>query len=65
MLVLLLGIKEKDIMAYQIGLCDDEVYQIKVNSLFLREIAEKNNMDLECHGFSSGKQLKNICPANN
>lgn len=45
-------------MAYQIGLCDDEVYQIKVNSLFLREIAEKNNMDLECHGFSSGKQLK-------
>lgn len=45
-------------MAYQIGLCDDEVYQLKVNNLFLREIAEKNNMDLECHGFANGMQLK-------
>lgn len=45
-------------MTYQIGLCDDEVYQIKVNSLFLREIAEKQNIDLEYHGFTNGKQLK-------
>lgn len=45
-------------MTYQIGLCDDELYQIKVNSLFLREIAEKNNMDLEYHGFANGTQLR-------
>lgn len=45
-------------MAFQIGLCDDEVYQIKVNGLFLKEIAEKNDMDLEYHGFTNGTQLK-------
>lgn len=45
-------------MAYQIGLCDDELYQIKVNGLFLKEIASKNDMDLEYHGFSNGIQLK-------
>ena len=45
-------------MTYQIGLCDDEIYQIKVNGLFLKEIAAKNDMDLEYHGFSSGSQLK-------
>ena len=32
-------------MTYQIGLCDDEIYQIKVNGLFLKEIAAKNDMD--------------------
>lgn len=47
-------------MAYQIGVCDDEIYQIKVNRLFLEEIASQNNLDLECHGFSSGAQLKNF-----
>ncbi len=46
-------------MSYQVGFCDDEVYQIKVNSLFVKEIAEKNNYDLEYHGFQSGKQLRN------
>lgn len=46
-------------MPYQVGFCDDEVYQIKVNSLFLNEIASKNGYDFECHGFSSGKQLRN------
>lgn len=45
-------------MPYQIGLCDDEIYQIKVNSLFLKEIASKNQYDLEYHGFQSGKQLQ-------
>ncbi len=46
-------------MAYQVGVCDDEIYQIKVNGLFLKEIAQKNNMDLEFHGFSNGTQLIN------
>lgn len=47
-------------MTYQIGICDDEAYQIKVNRLFLKEIASKNDMDLECHGFSNGTQLENF-----
>lgn len=45
-------------MTYQIGLCDDEVYQIKVNGLFLKEIASQNDMDLDYHGFTSGAQLR-------
>lgn len=45
-------------MPYQIGLCDDEVYQLKVNRLFLQEVAAKNGYDLEYHGFQSGKQLR-------
>lgn len=45
-------------MAYQIGICDDEIYQIKVNRLFLEEIASNNNIELECHGFTNGTQLK-------
>lgn len=45
-------------MTYQVGFCDDEIYQIKVNHLFLKEIASKNGYAFECHGFSSGKQLR-------
>lgn len=45
-------------MPYEIGFCDDEIYQIKVNSLFLKEIADKNQYDLAYHGFQSGKQLR-------
>lgn len=46
-------------MSYQVGICDDELYQIKVNNLFIKEIASKNGYDFECHGFSSGNQLRN------
>ena len=28
---------------YQVGICDDEEYQIKLNGLYLKEIASKNN----------------------
>lgn len=45
-------------MTYQIGLCDDELYQIKVNGLYLKEIAKKNDMDLKFFGFSNGNQVK-------
>lgn len=44
-------------MAYQIGLCDDEEYQMKLNNLYLKEIASKNKLDIECHGFKTGKQV--------
>ena len=33
-------------MPYQVGFCDDEVYQIKINNLFLNEIASKNGYEL-------------------
>lgn len=51
-------------MSYQIGLCDDEIYQIKVNGLFLKEIASRNHYDLEYHGFQSGKQLRGYLKSN-
>lgn len=44
-------------MAYQIGLCDDEEYQIKLNGLYLKEIASKNSYDIKCHGFKTGRQV--------
>lgn len=51
-------------MSYQIGFCDDEVYQIKVNSLFLKEIASQKGYDFEYHGFQSGKQLQKYLERN-
>ncbi len=51
-------------MPYQIGLCDDEVYQIKVNSIFLKEIATKNQYNLQYHGFQTGAQLRNYLKLN-
>lgn len=45
-------------MAYQIGLCDDEEYQIKINGTYLKKIAEKKGYDLQYHGFRTGKALK-------
>lgn len=47
-------------MAYKIGICDDEFYQIKVNELFIKEIANRNKVDIECHGFQTGKQLRDF-----
>lgn len=40
-------------MSYRIGICDDEIYQIKINNLYLKEIAKKNNYNFECYGFDS------------
>lgn len=42
---------------YQVGICDDEEYQIKLNGLYLKEIASKNNWDMECRGFKSGTHV--------
>lgn len=44
-------------MAYQIGICDDEEYQIKLNGLYLKELAKKNNWDMEYHGFKNGSYV--------
>ena len=51
-------------MPYQIGICDDEVYQIKVNRLFLKELADKYQYDFEYHGFQTGEQLKSYLRKN-
>lgn len=51
-------------MTYQIGLCDDEAYQIKVNSLFLKEIAAKSHYDFQYHGFQTGEQLRSYLRTN-
>ncbi len=46
-------------MSYQVAFCDDEIFQIKLNNLYIKEIASKNGYDFEYHGFQSGKNLKN------
>lgn len=45
-------------MAYEIGICDDEAYQVKVNALMLQEIASKNKMNLKLHGFQTGSEVE-------
>ena len=44
-------------MAYQIGICDDEEYQIKLNGLYLKELASQRKWDMEYHGFKNGSQV--------
>lgn len=45
-------------MTYQIGICDDEEYQIKLNGIYLKELSSKNGWEMEYHGFKSGANLK-------
>ena len=51
-------------MSYKIGICDDEILQIKINSLYLKEIAQKYKYDLEYHAFSTGKKLRTYLETN-
>lgn len=44
-------------MVYEIGICDDEKYQVKLNCLYMKEIASRNNWNLQYHCFSSGENL--------
>ena len=46
-------------MTYQIGICDDEEYQIKLNGLYLKELASQNKWSMEYHGFKKGSQVLN------
>lgn len=46
-------------MTYQIGICDDEEYQIKLNGLYLKELASKNKWSMEYHGFKKGSHVVN------
>lgn len=45
-------------MAFEIGICDDEAYQVKVNGLMLQEIAARNKIDLNLCGFQTGGELE-------
>lgn len=44
-------------MVYEIGICDDEEYQVKLNCLYMKEIASRSNLELKYHGFTSGEKL--------
>lgn len=46
-------------MAYQIGICDDEEYQIKLNGLYLKELASQNMWSMEYHGFKRASHVVN------
>jgi DNA-binding LytR/AlgR family response regulator len=44
-------------MRYRIGICDDEVIQLKVESLYLNEIAKRNNIEINHKGFDNPEEL--------
>lgn len=44
-------------MQYRIGICDDEEMMININSLYIKAIAKKLDLDIILHTFSSGEDL--------
>ena len=44
-------------MTYHIGICDDETLQIKINSLYVKDIANRNDLSVTTVGFTSSQQL--------
>lgn len=44
-------------MQYRIGICDDEELMININSLYIKDIAKKLDLDIILHTFSSGEDL--------
>lgn len=44
-------------MKYRIGVCDDETLQVKVNMLYINEIAKKNHIDVEVKGMTKVETL--------
>lgn len=44
-------------MKYKIGICDDEVLHVKLNGVFVQEIAKRNNYEVEVVGFTKKQQL--------
>ncbi len=47
-------------MKYRIGICDDEVLQVKVNIVYINEIAKRNNIDVEVKGMTTVESLYNV-----
>lgn len=44
-------------MRFEIGICDDETIMQQINSLYIQNIADKFNLDIMLHTFSSGEEL--------
>ena len=44
-------------MTYHIGICDDEKLQVKINSLYIKDIAERSNIAVTTIGFTKSEQL--------
>lgn len=44
-------------MQYKIGICDDEEMIIKVNKIYIEEIAKKHNMDIVIYSALNGDQI--------
>ena len=44
-------------MVFQIGICDDEAGQVRVNELYIKRLAQKNRWDIACHTFSAGPDV--------
>lgn len=44
-------------MKYIIGVCDDEKLQVKVNGLYIKELALRNNWDIVMIPFTTGKAV--------
>ncbi len=44
-------------MTYHIGICDDELLQVKINSIYIKDIAERNKVSVTTIGFTSSEQL--------
>ncbi|SES77657.1 LytR/AlgR family response regulator transcription factor [[Clostridium] polysaccharolyticum] len=45
-------------MKYKVGICDDEVLHVKINGVFVKEIAKRENYDIVVAGFTKANQLK-------
>lgn len=44
-------------MQYNIGICDDEILQLKLNNVYLKEIAARNRYDVSVKAFSCSPHL--------
>lgn len=44
-------------MKYCIAVCDDEAMMLKINEVYISEIAKKHNLDIDLKCFESGEEL--------
>jgi DNA-binding LytR/AlgR family response regulator len=51
-------------MKYIIGVCDDEKLQVKVNGLYIKEIALRNNWEIAMVPFTTGKAVLDYLATN-
>lgn len=44
-------------MKYAIGICDDEELMVNINTIYIKDISQKLNLDIDLHTFSSGEKI--------